>query len=191
MTEAYPLQWPAGQPRTPSYQRQSARFDTTQNAAQEHIIAEIKRLGGRDPIISTMIQLRRDGLPYAGQREPDDRGVAVYFSYKGKQMCFACDKWDKIKDNMQAIAKTIEALRGIARWGSGDMMERAFTGFTALPNPERHWSEILGVPSNASLDDIEAAYRRKAREAHPDTGGSDQAMARLNGARDRARQERG
>lgn len=42
-------------------------------------------------------------------------GVAVYFTLKGQQFCFACDHWDEIKDNMQAIHKTIEALRGIER----------------------------------------------------------------------------
>ncbi len=190
MTQAYPLQWPAGQPRTPQVSRQYARFDTTQDAAQRGVIAEIERLGGRDPIISTMIRVRNDGLPYAQQSRIEDPGVAVYFQYKGKQMCFACDKWIHIRDNMQAIRKTIEALRGIERWGSGDMMERAFTGFTALPNPELHWTEILGVKADASLDEIEYAFRRKAREVHPDTGGTDADMARLNAARDRARKER-
>jgi curved DNA-binding protein CbpA len=34
------------------------------------------------------------------------------------------------------------------------------------------------------VDEIKAAYRRKARECHPDHGGSDDAMVRLIEARD-------
>jgi hypothetical protein len=31
-------------------------------------------------------------------------------------MCFACDRWDSVGDNVYAITKTIKALRGIERW---------------------------------------------------------------------------
>ena len=43
MTEAYPLQWPDGQPRTPIHQRQYARFDTKQDAAQRGILGDFSR----------------------------------------------------------------------------------------------------------------------------------------------------
>lgn len=183
--EAYPLQWPTGRPRTHSYQRERAKFDVSFARARDNIINEVKLLaGGRwgpDPltVISTNVALRRDGLPLASQRAPDDAGVAVYFVYKKRQMSFACDRWDKIEHNMQAIAKTIEALRGIARWGTGDMLEAAFTGFTALPAPGavREWWEVLGVSRHASSDEILAAYRRLRSEHHPDKGGN---AARFN-----------
>jgi len=190
MIEAYPLQWPQGQPRTPEYQRRCAPFNTSQNAAQIGIMDEIKRMGGKSPIISTMIRVRNDGLPYAQQGRITDPGVAVYFTYNGKQMCFACDKWDTIGDNMQAIRKTIEALRGIARWGSGDMMERAFTGFAALPPPtaSRAWWEVLGCFPDNHLADIENMYRQLAMKCHPDApGGTHEKMAELNKAIDQAR----
>jgi hypothetical protein len=94
-------------------------------------------------------------------------------------MCFACDRWDRIGDNIYAIAKTIEALRGIERWRSGSMVEQAFTGFVALPAPKSPW-EVIGVQHGASWDEIEAAFRAKAKRLHSDTGGSDAAMAELN-----------
>jgi DnaJ-domain-containing protein 1 len=113
-------------------------------------------------------------------------GVAVYFTYRGRQMCFACDQWDRIQDNIHAIRKTIEALRGIARWGTGDMMERAFTGFEALPAPGQHakrpWWQVLGVSRDASPQTIKEAYRSKAKACHPDTGGDETLMAELNAA---------
>lgn len=42
----------------------------------------------------------------------------------------------------------------------------------------------LGVAQDASLDDIKRAYRRAARHAHPDRGGSHERMQSLNKAKD-------
>jgi hypothetical protein len=191
MTQAYPLQWPIGWPTTPANRRYRSRFGVTQDKAQREIVSEVQRLGGHNLVISTNIQLRRDGLPYTRQTMLDEPGVAVYFTLKGEQKCFACDRWDLVKDNMQAIAKTIEALRGIERWGSSKMVEQAFRGFTPLPAPDqpKNWWTILGCGQNVTFDEMEAAYRSKTRLAHPDVGGSHAAMAELNAARDQARKE--
>ena len=182
--DAYPLCWPVGRPRT-RYPKRS-RFETTFGLARDCLIQGIRMLGGVNPVFSTNIPLRRDGLPLANHRTPSDLGVAVYFTYRGRQMCLACDQWDKIQDNMHAIRKTIEAFRGIARWGTGDMMERAFTGFEELPasgqQAKRPWWQVLGVNQNASPQAIKEAYRSKAKACHADTGGNEALMAELNAA---------
>ena len=141
-------------------------------------------MGGSGLIISSNIAIRRDGLPYASQGRIDDTGVAVYFKYKGKPMCFACDRWKRIEDNMRAIAHTIAALRGIDRWGSGSMVEQAFTGFAALPASTAWWQTLELDGPNASKDDIETAHRRLSMKHHPDRGGDDSKMADINRARD-------
>lgn len=188
MTQSYPLQWPQGWPRTPLSKRTKSAFKVTQDVAQRELLWEIQRLGGRNWIISTNVPLRRDGMPYADadRRNIVDRGVAVYFTLKGEQKCFACDRWETIKDNMRAIQKTIEALRGIERWGSSQMVEQAFRGFTPLPPPAgsstRRWHSVLDVAPESPIEACEAAYRAKARSMHPDNGGSHGAMAELNAA---------
>lgn len=189
MTEAYPLQWPQHKKRSGSPQR--APFKTTFEKARLYLSNEIKLLGAKYGVISTNVPLRNDGFPYAGSKKPDDRGVAVYFQYKGKQMCFACDRWDQVEHNIQAVGHTISALRGIARWGTGDMLEAAFTGFMALEAPpgKRQWWEILQCVSGAPIEEIEAHYKILARQNHPDNGGSTEKMAEINAAMAQARKE--
>ncbi len=188
MTEAYPLQWPPGKPRTKYSER--SRFNVGSATARDELFRELDMLGGKNIVVSTNVKLRLDGLPYASQIDPDDRGVAVYFSYKSNQVCFCCDRWDLVKDNMQAIRHTISALRGIARWGTGDMVEAAFRGFTALPPPSKSWFAILGVSETWDIAEIEAAYKRQAKQAHPDNGGTSEEMAALNEAIRQARQSK-
>lgn len=176
--DAYPLAWPAYRPRTEHWKREKAAFDATFARARDDIIREIRLLldVGRhyapNIVISTNVSLRRDGMPLAGQRAPEDPGVAVYFTYHKREQCFACDRWTRIEDNLRAISKTIEALRGIARWGTGDMMEAAFAGFVALPAPgassTMSWWQELGILESASAIAIEDAYRRLRFIHHPD-----------------------
>ncbi|MBT3042237.1 MAG: J domain-containing protein [Candidatus Thiodiazotropha sp. (ex Codakia orbicularis)] len=201
--EAYPLHWPEGWKRTPGHLVEHSKFKVTPDRARRNMLEEIRRLVGwryrrDDVIISTNLRLRKDGEPYATQRPPKDQGVAVYFKYKDKPMVFACDQWSYIHDNFQAIAKTIEALRGIERWGASDMMERAFTGFVALEHqPVESWSDVLQMGNRINktdrewLAEAERHFRLLCKDAHPDKGGSDQEMARLIRARDQARVELG
>jgi len=45
---------------------------------------------------------------------------------------------------------------------------------------------VLGLPADASLDDVRAARRRLAKELHPDHGGDADRMREVNAAFDRA-----
>jgi DnaJ-domain-containing protein 1 len=201
MSQAYPLSWPTGWRRARS--RDDAPFhklkDTgrgyknkaaiTMAQARTMLQAELDRLGARDVVLSTNVELNLNGDPRGDRARPADVGVACYFKLKSRDTVLACDKWLRVEDNIVAIAKHIDALRGQERWGVGTI-EQAFTGYQALPAPEQWW-QVLGVSPAATIDDINEAYRRLAPRAHPDQGGSDAAMARLNAARDQGRRERG
>lgn len=195
MIEAYPLYWPEGRPRTPEHLREESKFDTSFARARDEVVRQAELMTGRydwekraaQLIVSTNVPLRQDGLPLANYRRPTDTGVAVYFNYQKRPVCFACDRWNRIEDNMQAIAKTIDALRGIARWGTGDMMEAAFKGFAALPAPPgRSWWVVLGVARTASRAEIDAAYLAKRSAAHPDRGGTAEAFDEVQRAYEEA-----
>ena len=191
----YPLQWPAGWPRTKTPGK--SQFSTGMEKATRGLMEEIRRLGGRLPVISSNAQYRLDGMPSARQGHVEDTGVAVYFQRKGNPMVFACDSYWTMHENMHAIAKTIEALRAIERWGASDMMERAFTGFTALPAPivagmRRPWPVVLDCSPNSGRSTIEHAFKRLASKYHPDREAGDaEKMAELNVARDAALKECG
>jgi hypothetical protein len=210
--QRYPLSWPIGWARTPSGTRTRATFGKTSTTygtadaagnrprrdvrrqltpadAALRLDKEIERLGGGDAILSTNLRLRLDGVPRSDQGEPSDPGAAVYFSLSARQaICLACDRWDRVADNIAALAAHIDALRRIERYGVGKL-EQAFRGYLALPPMAGgvEWWRVLDVSADATLEDVEAAFRAKARDAHPDRGGDGATMARLSEAREAAR----
>lgn len=170
--QRYPLTWPEGWPRTPTWKRAQSPFKVTPDKAYRELVEELGRLGARDVIISSNLKLRLDGAPYANQPRNEDEGIAVYFKRKGQDMVLACDKFAKREANMRAITKTIDAIRGIERWGSSDLMERAFTGFAQLGHDSgRKWWDVLGCASDAPRHVIESHYHRRRSATHPDRGG--------------------
>lgn len=186
-TDAYPLKWPGHRPRTVQASRKNSAFKTTPGKARDELIRELNMLGAKDIIISTNIHTYEKGgrqVMYADQSaSTSDPGVAVYYTWKAEQYCLSCDKWRSVKENLQAIMKTVNAIRGIERWGSGDMLKAAFAGFKELPDPaEKDWWKILGVEPWASLDEIRSAYKQKAKKHHPDVGGHSQAFIEIQEA---------
>lgn len=206
---AYPLQWPEGWKRTGGAYRKQARFskastrgqynirmqrELTMAEALQRLLDELEKMGidRDDVVISTNVPVRLDGLPRSGAAEPMDPGAAVYWAEGKHHRVMAIDIYDRVADNIAALAATLDAMRSIERHGGAAILERAFTGFTALPAPTvKQWHDILGVSPQATRDEITAAYRRLASDAHPDKGGTAKRMAEINQARDQALNHRG
>lgn len=187
--DAYPLAWPEGWPRAET-RSTNWQFKTTFDKARKRLFQELQRMYATDIILSTNLQLRRDGMPYAGGfTKLADPGVAVYFKRADKEMVLACDKFLNIQDNLNAIALTINALRGIDRWGATDMMERAFRGFMALPQrASTPWREVLGYYGGV-YEEARREYRRVVARAHPDNGGTVEAFQQVQQAWEAAQDE--
>ena len=165
------------------------------NEGVTRVLEQLQRMGvdRQDVIISTNIRTRLDGMPRSGEAEPKDRGAAVYWKEHGKPMrCMAVDQYTTTADNLAAIAATLEAMRVIERHGGAQILDRAFTGFTALPeHASQPWREVLGIPSGAtaSADLVEKAFRQLALKYHPDRGGDPEKFQAIAQARDAARLE--
>ena len=118
---------------------------------------------------------------------------AEYFRLRGQDRCLACDKWNRVADNIAAIAQHIDALRRIDRYGVGTL-EQAFAGYQGLPEKGSTWRTTLGFEpfQTVTADMIDAAFREKSKGAHPDQhGGSHDAMASLTQARVEGQKEIG
>lgn len=200
MADAYPLAWPGGWPRTPGHRQTDARhqfkrpdkqkgFGTqpwTFAAARLALIEELFRLPGLQlAVVSSNWPVDRKGHARADARRPQDQAIAVYFTRGDKQFALACDRYVQAEENMRSLTLALHAMRQLERHGGGIMMEKAFAGFVALPAPPSCW-EVLGLTPTANIADVQDAFRRMARSAHPDAGGSTAVMAALNSARDEA-----
>ncbi len=188
MTEAFPLKWPLGRERTSSYGRKKAPFTTTPARARDELLHELKLLGAGNVVISSNVATYSRGgqtVMYANQgAAKDDPGVAVYYTWKGEEYALACDRWTTVMDNLQALNKTVDAIRGINRWGTGEMMKAAFAGFKALPEHATTidiWT-ILDMVQTKDRERIAMRYRELAKKYAND----ESRLRELNGARDAA-----
>lgn len=189
---AYPLHWPPGwvrsrgRSRAPFKHGDGSRL-TIAEAMRRRLLPELERLHARNITISTNVAPHR----YDQLGDGTDPGVAVYFTLDGEPRVLACDRWDRTADNLTAIAKHVEALRGQERWGVGSL-EQAFAGYKSLPAmpAAQAWWDVLGVPPDARGEAITRRRLELLGQLHPDrqTGDANRA-AEVNAAYDQARKE--
>lgn len=213
-SSAFPLSWPTGVPRT-SRPRRAAFAGYTYGHRLTEVRRQLALMHARSVVISTNLPVRLDGEPMASATvRGGDHGVAVYWAVPmmrgGKRElvahCMPCDRWDRLEHNLHAIALSLEALRGVERWGAVTV-EQAFAGFAALPPgaaseepPRKTWREVLGIPVGGWTDGAPAEailayakmrHREIIQQHHPDHGGEVSLAAEANVAISEAERELG
>lgn len=186
----YPLQWPPGWPRHKPAERKDGQFGQrakgyhspiTLSHAIGRLMAEIKkftkagkvwRINPDSVTISCNIPMRKsDGMPYSNYKEPEDPGVAVYFNMDGEEKCLPCDTYNRLADNVAAIAAHLDAVRAIERHGVLDV-KAMINARPALPEKagmdNMPWWGVLNVPEKANLETIKYAFRQLSKVWHPD-----------------------
>lgn len=174
-------EWPGE--KTPGYRRNRAPFKAHATKLWDLLDRELQKINAKDVSLSGYWRQRdfkRDGGVYADAR-PTEPGVILEFVRGKDRMRFACDKFPVWLDNVDAIARALEALRMVDRYGvtSG----RQYEGFKALPSTAGNGGESAqsviarwaGVDLATTVLTIEHVRRAKQR-AHPDAGGSYEAF---------------
>lgn len=90
--------------------------------------------GGDTQMFLALTKARDNALRYI------NRSTDQQFSF-----VIACDAFKTVGNNMAAIVGTIQAIRKIERCGTSALLERAFKGFSALPQEASH----VNVPTSA------------------------------------------
>lgn len=156
---------------------------------------ELEHLGATDVVIEsghTRDQIRNDGWPRSGSA-PQHSDVRLYFKCKHGTLRYECNRFDSWEGNLRAIGLWLQRQRlAIEEWGIGTGGE-AYRGFAALPEKssavefstvEEARRFIMDTAGISVMGSEEAAFRQAVRKAHPDAGGSDALMGKLNRARD-------
>lgn len=191
------IDWPTWAERTPPAERERThKFQVGMGQAINEIEAELEdRLGVDDWRLSTAAPHRKkDGRPYA-DANPDDSGAVVRWTMDGEQYAVAADEYADLRDNVRAIGLYIAEKRKMgnrpvktgqdefatARLPPGDEDDEvivAGSGQTEAPH------EVLDVDPDAPDEVVKAAFRAKAKNVHPDQGGSRVEWQQLQNAKE-------
>jgi hypothetical protein len=182
------VDWPAGFERTPPAERTRYphNFKVDMQVAFANIATELKRMDVDDWRVESGTDHRSDKphLPYASApNQPDDPAVVARWTIDGDQFAAACDRWNSIRDNAQAVAKYLNAKRALGRYGvataeSEFATARLPSGEEATPASAPPY-EVLGVAPDAETEVIKAAARALKKQHHPDVGGDEAAFKRV------------
>lgn len=179
--------------------KRTTQFSSTWVQTERLLLDEVAHLKGRNLVIGmdiTEADLKLNGELRARAR-PSSDAVEVAFESAHGPMLYRCDRmlapygfqgpaW---QHNVRAIAKTLEALRAVERYGAVDTGQQ-YAGFKALPAgramPASHMTRDRAIAILASYVDVPPqhlnltpeslrhAWRRARRQAHPDAQSGDQ-----------------
>jgi hypothetical protein len=180
--------------------RKDSRFKTNLSRALDVLSTELRMAGARKgsrvlEMDLSQTKIRNDGFPRS-DASPATPHVAVRFTtHRGDVYMDAGSFWSWV-DNLYAIARSLEALRAVDRWGaaqgrqylgflppgSGERfgvkpaftLEQAGTALAALAYPGGGDTFLTKAAYNIMnvADDYARAKRLAAKIAHPDANGS-------------------
>lgn len=205
--------WP-GQLRTDD-ERTTALWDSTYSDTRRLLVREAEYLDAEEVVVQLAIaesRILRSGDDLKAAARPDHPGVVVVLTLPaGDTQSLHCDLyrgrgWSRTEgwhDNLRAIAKSLEALRALDRWGA--TQGRQYAGFrelsSGIPMPAASQMTVeeaarFLIDRTLSFDESDldaivqrpgarlAAYREAAMRVHPDHGGDADTFARLVAAKE-------
>lgn len=187
-----PVAWPG----TKTVNRKTAKFKAAWDRTIAILEYEIGKLEGSDTEIAVNTKaemIRRDGKFAANAQIYGPEAIVSFMTPNGR-LQFATDTYLQWRDNVHAVAKTLESLRDIDRWGA--VQGRQYSGFKALPSGTaatmsvQAAATIVSVASGetpgaitTSRETAQKALRVALAKAHPDRGGLLAAFQQLQQAK--------
>ena len=144
----------------------------------------------------TLRRMSASGLKVSS--DYDTGACEIQFDRGGRHYVFRNASYGNPLDNLRATQLTISLLhRALEQYGTTSSAEKLggaddpfstfFAGFEALPDDQvlrlpagpGEWWIVLGLSANATVSDVENAYRALAKRHHPDLGGDPEDFKRL------------
>lgn len=163
---------PPDSPLPPSSWRSSpfsARFGQTVRT----LGVELRALEAKQIVLELAIteaDLRIDGFPRANARL-SSQAVRLSFDSKWGPLRYETGEYGDWRDNVRAIALSLEALRKVDRYGVSKRGEQ-FRGWRALPTGTDPADAIATAEqARAFLAQWKGDWKEAVRQTHPDAGG--------------------
>lgn len=172
-------QWPGTETRN----RERSQFSAPWSATLELLDRELFNLGPGRQYPTSILQIamrerdfRIDGMPRANAVASHPGVIVNVESTKGP-LSFPCDKFDRWKDNLRAIALGLEALRRIDRYGitPGNEQYRGWQAIEAKAAPNMSVggaleliANVADMPEPTTTAEVARAIRVAKGNAHPD-----------------------
>lgn len=156
------LDWPEWADRTPPGERATGtKFSKSYRETQRELRSLFDAMG--------VSEWRVEDITGSG----GDPGVIIRWKDDGEQRCIACDSYETKTSNIREAYLWLKHSRRQSR----RPIQTGRDAFAAAALPDGHGSEgggiaphlVLGVSQDAGEYEIQEAFRRRAKEAHPDT----------------------
>jgi hypothetical protein len=158
----------------------AAGANVTVITAIEKLDIELAKHNARDIELSANFRVGNGGR-LIRDWDRSDPGCCVRYDIGKVAYTLPCDTFTELSQNIAALANHLDYVRRIERIGVATTAQ-TMGAFMSLPAPTvvEPWYVVLGVTPEAEEEIVKTVYRTLARKAHPDAGGSDEAMSRLN-----------
>lgn len=163
--------WPGAH----SSHRRTSQFSAPWDATIDLLERELSHLGAKLVVLQIAISeddLRIDGKLRAAAR-PSHPGVVLAFQSKFGPLKYASDEFLSWRDNLRAIALSMEALRKVDRYGVSKRGEQ-YMGWRAIPASTDPADAIqTREQAEAILAQFGGDWKAAVRATHPDSGGDE------------------
>lgn len=185
-----------------------APFKKSVGAGYDDLERELRLLSATDVVIESghdRTSIRNDGWPRSSATASHS-DIRLFFKCKHGNLRYECNAFGDWQANLRAIGLWLQRQRlAIEEWGIGTGGE-AYRGFAALPGSVNgiavgEWGTVEDAAAfliqvaedptaepwmviDGPLGEGQSVFRDAARKAHPDAGGTNDLMSKVNRARD-------